>query len=474
MSTKFSEDFLWGASTSANQVEGGWKEGGKGISVMDVQACGGKFGRIETDGILDGYNYTSHTAADFYHHYKEDIAMMGEMCLTAFRMSIAWTRIYPNGIEDEPNEEGLKFYDNVFQELANYKIEPIVTISHYEPPYALALQGGWSNREMIDHYLTYCKTIFERYKNVVKYWITFNEINCSTVPYGIMTACGVNMTFTDPKNTEQLRYQSLHHQFVANALAIQLGHKINPTFKIGCMLAVTQNYPLTCHPNDMLLAQQTNQVQNFFCGDVIVHGHYPNYMERYFKQKNITIEKGIHDDEILKEGIVDYIAFSYYCSSCVGNDENAQKVSGNLLSGLKNPYLQESDFGWLIDPVGLRYTLNEFYDRWHKPLMIVENGLGAYDTLTEDFKVHDDYRIEYLRQHIQTLSDAISIDGIEVLGYMPWSALDLIALSTGNIEKRYGFIYVDVDNQQQGTFKRYRKDSFYWYKKVIESNGEKL
>ena len=474
MKSQLPNSFLWGASTSANQCEGGWNEGNKGISVIDVQACGGKHGRMETDGILEGYNYTSHTATDFYHHYKEDIALMAELGLKSYRMSIAWTRIYPNGDEESPNEEGLQFYDSVFSELKKYGIEPVVTISHYESPYHLALQRGWSNREMITHYLKYCKTLFDRYKNTVKYWITFNEINCLLVPYGVMTAGGINLSFTDSRNTEQLRFQALHHQFVASAKAVQLAHSINPEFKIGCMIATMLNYPLTCHPNDMLLAQQSDQEKNVFCGDVFVRGKYPNYMNRYFRKHSIEIKKDAEDEKILLNGTVDFVALSYYMSNCIGEDRNAEVVSGNLLTGLKNPYLKESEFGWQIDPKGLRYTLNQFYDRWQKPLMIVENGLGAFDTLTEDMKIHDDYRIEYLKQHIIALKETILEDEVEVLGYMPWSFIDLVALSTGNIEKRYGFVYIDVNNQQEGTFNRYKKDSFDWYKEVINTNGEKL
>lgn len=471
--SKFPKDFLWGAATAANQIEGGWNENGKGISVIDVQACG-SHGRMETDGVLEGYLYTSHKATDFFHHYKEDIALMGEMGFKSYRMSIAWTRIFPTGKEENPNEEGLKFYDSVFQELSKYNIEPIVTISHYEPPYALAIDGGWSKREMIDYYVKYARTLFNRYKDVVRYWMTFNEINCALVPFGIMTACGVNLSIRDARNTEQLRFQCLHHQFIASALAVEIGHKINPNFQIGCMSAVMLNYPLTCHPEDMLLTQQTDQEKNTFCGDVMIRGKYPKYMDRYFKKHNIVINKERTDEDILKNGTVDFIAISYYMSNCIGNDRSAAAVSGNLLSGLKNPYLKESEFGWQIDPIGLRYVLNQFYDRWELPIMIVENGLGAYDTLTEDGKIHDDYRIEYLRQHIQALGQAILEDGVEVIGYMPWSAIDLIALSTGNIEKRYGFIYVDVNNKQEGTYNRYKKDSFYWYKKVIETNGSTL
>ncbi|MDO4414047.1 MAG: glycoside hydrolase family 1 protein [Erysipelotrichaceae bacterium] len=473
MTSELSNDFLWGAATAANQIEGAYNEDGKGLSVIDVQACG-PHGREETDGVIEGKLYTSHIASDFYHRYKEDIALMGEMGLKAYRMSIAWTRIYPSGREDEPNEKGLKFYDDVFAELRKYHIEPIVTISHYEPPFALAQEGGWSDRKMISCYLKYCRTLFERYKDTVRYWMTFNEINCAAVPFGIMTACGVNLSIRDPKNTEQLRFQCLHHQFVASALAVKMGHEINPDFRIGCMTAVMLNYPLTCHPDDILLQQQTDQEKNTFCGDVMVRGKYPNYMNRFFRKHKISIVKEEHDDEILQAGTVDFVAISYYMSNCIGHDRSAAVSSGNLLSGLKNPYLKESDFGWQIDPAGLRYVLNQFYDRWQLPIMIVENGLGAYDTLTEDKKIHDEYRIEYLRQHIQALKDSVIEDGVDVIGYMPWSAIDLIALSTGNIEKRYGFIYVDVNNQQEGTYERYRKDSFYWYKKVIETNGEIL
>ncbi len=468
----FPEGFLWGASTAANQVEGGWDEGGKGVSVIDVQACG-PHGREVTDGILPGRFYSSHRASDFYHHYKEDIALFAQLGLKAYRMSIAWTRIFPTGAEDAPNEAGLAFYDQVFDELHKYGIEPVVTISHYEPPYALSKQGGWANREMIGCYLRYCSAIFRRYKGKVKYWLTFNEINCAQVKFGIMTAAGVNYNFWDPQNTEQLRYQALHHQFLASAQAVQLGRSIDPDFRFGCMLASMFNYPLTCAPEDVLLAQQTNQVKYLFCGDVMIRGRYPNYIQRYFSQQGITIQTEPGDADILRQGTVDFCALSYYMTYCTGLDRNAEKVSGNLLEGLKNPYLKTSEFGWQIDPMGLRCLLNDLYDRWQLPLMIVENGLGAKDTV-EDGKIHDNYRIAYLREHIRALEAAISEDGVPVLGYMPWSALDLIALSTGNIEKRYGFIYVDVDNEGCGSYARIPKDSFYWYKKVIASNGEKL
>ena len=468
----FPEGFLWGASTAANQVEGGWNEDGKGVSVIDVQALG-SHGREVTDGIQPDRIYTSHKATDFYHHYKEDIALFAQMGLKAYRMSIAWTRIFPNGTEQVPNEAGLVFYDRVFDELHKYGIEPVVTISHYEPPYALSNQGGWTNREMIGHYLRYCKAIFQRYKGKVKYWLTFNEINCAQVKFGVMTAAGVNCNFWDPINTEQLRYQALHHQFIASAQAVMLGRSIDPEFRFGCMLASMLNYPLTCHPDDVLLAQQTNQVKYLFCGDVMIRGRYPNYIGRWFREQDIHIEMQPEDEAILAQGKVDFCALSYYMTYCTGHDRSAEKISGNLLEGLKNPYLETSGFGWQIDPVGLRYLLNDLYDRWQLPLMIVENGLGAKDTV-EDGKVHDAYRIAYLREHIKALEATISEDNVSVMGYMPWSALDLIALSTGNVEKRYGFIYVDVDNEGNGSYDRIPKDSFAWYKKVIATNGKDM
>ena len=375
----FPEGFLWGASTAANQVEGGWNEDGKGVSVIDVQALG-SHGREVTDGIQPDRIYTSHKATDFYHHYKEDIALFAQMGLKAYRMSIAWTRIFPNGTEQTPNEAGLAFYDRVFDELNKYGIEPVVTISHYEPPYALSNQGGWTNREMIGQYLRYCKAIFQRYKGKVKYWLTFNEINCAQVKFGVMTAAGVNCNFWDPINTEQLRYQALHHQFIASAQAVMLGRSIDPEFRFGCMLASMLNYPLTCHPDDVLLAQQTNQVKYLFCGDVMIRGRYPNYIGRWFREQDIHIEMQPEDEAILAQGKVDFCALSYYMTYCTGHDRSAEKISGNLLEGLKNPYLETSEFGWQIDPVGLRYLLNDLYDRWQLPLMIVENGLGAKDT----------------------------------------------------------------------------------------------
>lgn len=474
----FKDDFLWGASSAANQVEGAWNEDGKGISVADILATDFNSGmRKETDDVMEGEYYSSHKASDFYYRYKEDIKMMAEMGMKAYRMSIAWTRIYPNGDDEQPNEAGLKFYEDVFDELAKYGIEPVVTISHYEPPLNLAKKGGWSKREMIDYYMKYCETIFKRYKDKVKYWITFNEINCLLVPFGIMTAGGVYMRMNSPENTLQLRYQCLHHQFVASAKAVRLAHEINPNFKVGLMIASMCNYPLTCNPKDVFAAKTQDQIMNMYCSDIMIRGYYPNYSKRYFDENNIVLDIKEEDYDILRNGTVDFYSCSYYMTSCVsGTDEGdaagAGKAAGNLISGLKNKYLEASEWGWQIDPLGFRYFLNNVYDRYQIPIMVVENGLGARDVV-EDGQINDTYRIDYLREHVKMLKE-IMLDGVEVIGYMPWSAIDLVALSTGSIEKRYGFIYVDADNQGNGTYERIPKESYYWYKKVIESNGMNL
>ncbi|MBN1467847.1 MAG: glycoside hydrolase family 1 protein [Fusobacteriaceae bacterium] len=470
----FNKDFLWGAATSANQVEGAWNVDGKGISVTDILAYTGvgTF-RIETPNIDEvKHYYPNHIAADFYNNYKEDIAAMAEMGLKAYRMSIAWTRIFPNGDDETPNEKGLEFYDKVFDELKKYNIEPIVTISHYESPIELSYRyGAWGNRKMIDFYLRYCEIIFKRYKDKVRYWITFNEINCLTVPFGIITAGGI---VTDKENnTEELRYQALHYQFVASAKAVKLAHSINPNNKVGCMIAYMTAYPSTCAPDDVLLAQQHDQMKNMFCPDVMIRGEYPGFAKRYFLDNNINIVMEESDLEIIKDGVADFYSCSYYMSNCVGLDNSKDKTSGNLIVGLKNPYLKASDWGWQIDEKGLRWVLNNAYGRYRVPIMILENGLGANDIVSEDGRIRDDYRIEYLRKHIEQIKEAI-LDGVEVIAYTPWSCIDLISLSTGEMKKRYGFIYVDRDNNGNGTLKRIKKDSFYWYKKVIESNGNIL
>ena len=459
---KFPENFLWGGATAANQFEGGYREDGKGLSTSDVMTGGTHTtARRITPELEEGTYYPSHEAIDFYHRYKEDIALFAEMGFKTFRMSINWTRIFPNGDELEANEEGLKFYDDVFAELKKY--------------------NGWLGRETIDCYLRYCETIFNRYKDVVKYWLTFNEINILTHgPAAAFMGAGVmfdeirELTFgASGDHHYQECFQALHHQFVASAKAVQLGHSINPDFKIGCMIAFGKQYPYTCNPDDVLLAQQKEEFSNFLCGDVQVRGAYSGFAKRFFKENNIEIKMEEGDLEILKNGIVDFYTFSYYMTNCVSTNPDVETTGGNLSMGLKNPYLEASDWGWQIDPIGLRTTLNEIYNRYQIPMMVVENGLGAVDTVEEDGSINDDYRINYLKAHIEQMKEAIG-DGVELWGYTPWGCIDLVSAGTGEMKKRYGFIYVDKHNDGTGTLDRSRKKSFYWYKKVISTNGEEL
>lgn len=468
----FPNNFLWGGATAANQYEGGYNEGGRGITVKDFFTAGSiDKGPQSMKDIKDDVYYPSHTAVDFYHRYKEDIALFAEMGFKVFRMSIAWSRIYPNGDESEPNEEGLKFYDAVFDECIKYGIEPLVTIDHFEIPYHLAEKyNGFSDRRVIDYFVRYATTLFKRYNNKVKYWLTFNEINFGTLPIGNSALLGI---LGDEDNV-QLRFQALHHVFVASALAVQAGHEINENNQIGCMLANLTMYPYSCDPEDVLACRELMEVLNYFCGDVQVKGEYPYYMNKYFKKHNIDIKMEDDDMNIIKNGCVDYYTFSYYMTSCVStNIKENERTGGNMFGGVKNPNLETSDWGWQIDPVGLRIALNDLYDRYHIPLMIVENGLGAHDTVESDGSINDDYRIDYLRKHVVEMNKAIE-DGVELIGYTPWGCIDLISASTGEMSKRYGFIYVDKDDKGNGTLDRSKKKSFYWYKKVIDSNGKDL
>lgn len=464
----FPTEFLWGGATAANQIEGAVLEDGKGYSTADALPDG-VFGDIV---IPPRREYLKREAIDFYHRYKEDVALFGELGFKVLRVSIAWSRIFPNGDEQEPNEKGLAYYDALFDELAKYGIQPLVTLSHYEMPLHLATEyGGWTNRQVIDFFTHYAETVFNRYRDKVTYWLTFNEIN--VILHAPFNGGGI---IGQPEEIDQsLLYQAIHHQFIASALVTKLGHDINPDFKIGCMIASAVNYPLTPDPADVLETQRKER-ENFFFGDVHVRGKYPRYMQRYFEEHNIHIEFAEGDKEILKN-TVDFVSFSYYMSYCATADEekNAQ-AKGNIMSGVKNPYLKESDFGWQIDSIGLRYVLNQFYDRYEIPLFIVENGLGNIDELVDidgQRTVQDDYRIDYLKQHLQQVSEAIK-DGCEVMGYTAWGPIDLVSNSKSEMAKRYGFIYVDRHNDCTGSFKRYKKQSYDWYKQVIESNGETL
>ncbi len=475
----FPQDFLWGAASAANQCEGAWNVEGKGVSISDVMTSGThKSPRRITPTIDESkYFYPSHEAVDFYHRYKEDIALCAEMGFKIFRMSINWTRIFPQGNETVPNEAGLAFYDKVFAELKKYNIEPLVTIYHNENPFYLTgLCNGWQDRRCIDYYMNFCQVLFERYKDVVKYWIPFNEINCLTTKLGNWNHAGIlhpgTEFFTDQVDEPSARFAALHHQFVASARAVKLGKSINPNFRFGTMICHITVYPLTCDPEDILLTQQEDMLRNCFSGDVQVKGIYPYYIRRYFERNGISFEITQQDLQDIKEGTVDFYSFSYYMSNCITGQKNAAQVSGNVMGGAKNPYLKATEWDWQIDPKGLRYTLNRVYDRYQVPIMVTENGLGARDVV-EDGKIHDDYRIDYLRQHIEQMRLAID-DGVDLIGYTPWSTMDLVSVSTGEMAKRYGFIYVDRDDAGNGTQNRLKKDSFYWYQKVISSNGENL
>ena len=472
----FPKNFLWGGALAANQCEGGYKEGGKGLTTVDLCPAGANRrkvmeGKIDVLKPLENEYYPSHEAIDFYHRYKEDIALFGEMGFKCLRVSIAWSRIFPNGDEETPNEEGLKFYDSMFDEMRKYGIEPVVTICHFDTPIGIIEKfGGWKNRKFIDFYLNYCKAIFTRYKDKVKYWMTFNEINMILhLPF-----LGAGVRFEEGENELQIKYQSAHHELIASALATKMAHEIIPGAMVGCMLAAGEFYPYSCNPEDVLLAKEKDR-ENLFFIDVQSRGEYPGYAKRFLRENGIEIEFGENDKEILKNNTVDFIGFSYYSSRCASTDPEILKgqTAGNVFKTVRNPHLKVSEWGWQIDPLGLRITCNSLYDRYQKPLFIVENGLGANDVIEEDGSINDDYRIEYLREHIKAMKEAV-IDGVDLIGYTPWGCIDIVSASTGEMKKRYGFIYVDKDNEGNGTLERRKKKSFYWYKDVINSNGENL
>ncbi|MFZ0075577.1 6-phospho-beta-glucosidase BglA [Exiguobacterium sp. S22-S28] len=472
-------DFLWGGALAAHQFEGGWNAGGKGPSVVDVMTAGehGVARRI-TDTIEDGTFYPNHEAIDFYHRYKEDIALFAEMGLKCLRTSIGWSRIFPNGDETEPNEAGLQFYDDVFDELLKHGIEPIITLSHFEMPLHLAREyGGFRNRKVAEFFERFAEVCFTRYKDKVTYWMTFNEINNKMDvenPLFLWTNSGVKV---EPgENAMEVMYQTGHHELIASALAVAKGKAINPDFQIGAMISHVPIYPYSSHPEDVMLAEKSMR-QRYFFPDVQARGYYPNYALKEFEREGYQIPILDGDDEILKNGTVDYIGFSYYMSTTVKHDATVNNtgniVNGGLANGVENPYIQSSDWGWAIDPVGLRYVLNRLYDRYQLPLFIVENGFGAVDTI-EDGKIHDAARIDYLKTHIEALTEAVTEDGVELMGYTPWGIIDIVSFTTGEMKKRYGMIYVDRDNEGNGSMERMKKDSFDWYKQVIATNGQDL
>lgn len=476
---KLPKDFLWGGAIAAHQAEGGWDAGGKGLSVADVMTAGGANQPREiTDTVEEGRYYPNHVAVDLYGHYKEDVALFAEMGLKAFRTSINWTRIFPNGDDAEPNEEGLQFYDDFFDELLKYNIQPVITLSHFEVPLNLAKNyGGFKNREVVDHFVRFAETVFERYKDKVKYWMTFNEINNMmdySNPVFLWTNAGV--TVEEGENPEQVMYQAAHHTLIASALAVAAGKKINPDFEIGAMVSHVPVYPKTGDPANVFLAEETMRMRYFF-PDVQVRGYYPNYSLKEFERNGIEIPFLDGDEEILKNGKVDYLGFSYYMSTMVDKDEPikvSNKVHGGVPHEVENEYIERSDWGWAIDPIGLRYTLNRFYDRYQVPLFIVENGLGLVDEFDEGGQIHDQARIAYLRDHIEQMKLAVNEDGVDLMGYTPWGVIDIVSFTTGEMKKRYGMIYVDRDNEGNGTLERSKKASFDWFRKAIDSDGEDL
>ena len=466
--TPFPDGFLWGGAIAANQAEGAYDQGGKGLSIQDVMPRGIVGARTD-EPTPDNLK---HEAIDFYHRYAHDIALFAEMGFSVFRLSIAWSRIFPRGDEEEPNEEGLAFYDRVFDECAKHGIEPLVTISHYETPLHLAeTYDGWVSRNLIGFYEKYVRVLFERYASKVKYWLTFNEIN-SVLHFPFMSG---GITTPVDQLTPQDLHQAVHHELVASALVTKIAHELYPDLKIGCMIIAMPMYPLTPNPADVLAVMEADHM-NLMFSDVHVRGAYPGYALRYFRENGIELVITDEDREILTH-TVDFVSFSYYMSLCETGDP-AQKTrgEGNIMGGVPNPHLPGSEWGWQIDPVGLRIVLNQFWDRWGKPLFIVENGLGAKDELVEvdgTPTVVDDYRISYLNDHLVQVGEAIK-DGVDVIGYTSWGPIDIVSASTAQLSKRYGFVYVDRNDDGSGTLERYRKKSFAWYADVIRTNGASL
>ena len=462
---------------AAHQLEGAWNVDGRGPSVSDVMTGGSnKVVRRITDGVIEGENYPNHTGIDFYHTFKEDIRLFAELGFKCFRTSISWSRIFPKGDETEPNEAGLLFYDRLFDELLRYGIEPVITLSHFEMPYYLTKKyGGWTNRELIGFFVRYAECVMRRYKDKVRFWMTFNEINNQTnINTDLFGWTNSGIRFSQLENPRKAMYQAAHNEMVASAIVVKKGHEINPDFQIGCMLGFVPFYPFSCNPDDIMTCVEAMRERWLF-SDVMCRGHYGSYMLKEWEREGTAPLMMPEDAAILAAGTVDYIGLSYYMTNTVKADVmNPASGVGGSPHSVPNPYVKVSDWGWAIDPTGLRYALNCLYERYEKPLFIVENGLGAYDRLEEDKSCDDTYRIEYLRAHIEQMKKAVEYDGVELMGYTPWGCIDVVSFTTGELAKRYGFIYVDLNDDGTGTGKRYRKKSFEWYRKVIESNGEVL
>lgn len=472
----FDKDFLWGGATAANQCEGAYNEDGRGLANVDLAPVGEDRAAIVTGNqkmysFEEGYFYPAKEAIDMYHRFKEDIALFAEMGFKTYRFSIAWSRIFPKGDEATPNEAGLEFYDHLIDELLKYDIEPLVTITHFDIPMHLVTEyGGWRNRKVVDFYKNLCDVLFKRYKGKVTHWITFNEINMLLhAPF-----MGAGIYFEEGENRQQVLYQAAHHELLASAEATKIAHEIDPENKVGCMLASGVHYPLTPKPEDVWGAYLSDR-DNWFFVDVQSRGYYPEYALKMFERNNLDIHITVEDEKVLAENTVDFISFSYYNTRVgVGDDTATENIESNLFKTPDNPYLEKTEWGWPVDPLGFRTTINAIYDRYQKPLFVVENGLGAVDQPDDNGYVADDYRIEYLAEHIKQMGDAIALDGVKILGYTTWGCIDLVSAGTGEMKKRYGFIYVDRDNHGNGTLKRSKKKSFDWYKQVIASNGEDL
>ncbi len=473
------DDFLWGGAVAANQVEGAYLEGGRGLSVADVMTRGSaERARQITDGVVEGQDYPAHEGIDFYHTYADDIRLFAEMGFKCLRTSIAWSRIFPQGDEEEPNEEGLAFYDRLFDELLANGIKPVVTLSHFEMPLHLVqAYGGWSNRRLIDFFVRFATTCFERYHQKVAYWMTFNEINNQyNVENDIYSWTDSGILLSQADDPWRVMYQASHYEFVASARAVAAAHAIDPSIKVGCMVAAEMIYPFSCHPDDVLLAQDAMHSTLFFT-DVMARGTYPHYAVRLFERKGWDLDITTEDLAALSAGTVDYIGFSYYLSNAVNHEAHADISESTSRSDehmVDNPHLEQSAWGWAIDPKGLRYALKVFDERYQLPQFVVENGIGLYEEPDADGHIEDDDRIEFLRAHIEQMEKAVDEDGVDLIGYTPWGCIDLVSFTSGEMAKRYGFVYVDKRDDGTGTGVRLRKKSFWWFKHVIETNGREL
>lgn len=481
----FPKDFLWGGAFASAQFEGGWDADGKVPSIQDyVRGSSVGKDRAFCAQLHQEAYYPSHDAVDFYHHVDEDLGLLAGMGFTCLRLSVAWSRVFKDAECLVPNEDGLAFYDHIFDECERLGMTPVITINHFDMPMEIACKNqGFLSRSTIDLFMRFASLLMKRYQGKVRYWLPFNEINFGIMPLGAFKAQGIvppqvaasgewHPSHNLPVSLAD-RMQALHHQFVASAQVAKLAHQIDPENQVGCMIGHVTQYPLTCDPRDVLACQENDRFINKFCGDVLARGSYPSYINAWMRTKGVEIKQEPEDAQLLKENTIDFYAFSYYMTNCISEQYVGEHVDGNLIGGLKNPHLETSEWGWQVDPRGLRYTINELQDRYELPLMVVENGLGARDELSADGHIHDQYRIAYLRDHIREMRQAVE-EGADVIGYTAWSPIDSVSASTGQMSKRYGMIYVNRDDEGAGDMSRIKKDSYAWYRQCIESNGEAL